>query len=421
MDQDESYESLKRRRKYEERRLIEELKYKRSCVRLAPTLPTENDVQRKIRHFIREIIRITKTNTLQDDFTKVQGNRPVHYARGEATLYRGLVENIWLRTSQTRERLRSAAEALAMSHETYKFLILAETATEESRNKFYDDDVQGISIDPVFTSDYIRKEIEFLDEILKCMENEMKHAEIQIGNEDHKNGFTELKEAVAGLQKSMEASIAGLQRSMEASIADLQEEISKQDARITELVNKMDGFGEDVQKVKDCVQCRRETKESDQTETLPTQNEESEDQHSDAPEKPTDAKEGLKAPPSDGEIVEDLLDLDYEGDYQMDNDMNTDDHPTTAPQRDEVHLEVEQTRRRLLSQLQDLRRTQYRNKRVPRRIFTFFDIMRDRSPPHCSFCRVKGKHYSDSCPLFKEVGVRERKIWCRNCLDTLFY
>ncbi|KAK5981647.1 hypothetical protein GCK32_020078 [Trichostrongylus colubriformis] len=100
-----------------------------------------------------------------------------------------------------RERLRSATEALAMSHETYKFLIIAETATEESKSKFYDEDVQGVSIDPVFTSEYVRKEIEFLDEIRRCMETEMTNADIQISNEDHKNGFTDFKETLVGLQK----------------------------------------------------------------------------------------------------------------------------------------------------------------------------------------------------------------------------
>ncbi|KAK5968967.1 hypothetical protein GCK32_017387 [Trichostrongylus colubriformis] len=44
--------------------------------------------------------------------------------------------------------------------------------------------------------EYVRKEIEFLDEIRRCMEAEMANADIQISNEDHRNGFTDFKETL---------------------------------------------------------------------------------------------------------------------------------------------------------------------------------------------------------------------------------
>ncbi|KAK6010721.1 hypothetical protein OSTOST_24225, partial [Ostertagia ostertagi] len=36
----------------------------------------------------------------------------------------------------------------------------------------------------------------------------------------------------------------------------------------------------------------------------------------------------------------------------------------------------------------------------------------------CSFCDEKGQHYSDSCPRYRYVETRKKRIRCVKCLDT---
>ncbi|XGW22151.1 hypothetical protein V3C99_004826, partial [Haemonchus contortus] len=217
MAQKETYEELRRQRSYHERKLIDELKRKRSCIRLAPTLPSETDVQRKIRKFIREILRLTQENHLQEAFIEVQGARTNHYARAEATLYRSKMEGVWLKANHVKRCIQDAMEGLAMAHEAYKFLILAETATNESRQNFYDTDVEGVSIEPAFILEYTRKEMDFLDELQRNTEAEIKNAEIQLSLEQQSNPIVELIEIVSGLHKDMTESFNRLQQETEAN------------------------------------------------------------------------------------------------------------------------------------------------------------------------------------------------------------
>nr|CDJ80318.1 unnamed protein product [Haemonchus contortus] len=203
MSQKETYEELRRQRSYHERKLIDELKRKRFCIRLASTLPSETDVQRKIRKFIREILRFTKKNHLQEAFMKVQGARTNHYARAEATLYRSKMEGVWLNANQVKRSIQDAMEGLAMAHEAYKFLVLAETATNKLGQNFYDTDVEGVSIEPAFILKYTWKEMDFFDELQRNTEAEMKNAEIQLSLEQQSNPIVELIEIVSGLHKDM--------------------------------------------------------------------------------------------------------------------------------------------------------------------------------------------------------------------------
>ncbi|VDO50363.1 unnamed protein product, partial [Heligmosomoides polygyrus] len=140
----EERENLKKKRREEERKLIDILKYKRSCVRLAPTLPTEEDVQEKIQTFLKEILNIAREDAAQREFAEIRGSQLKLYARGEAALYRARVENAWLKTNHVKERFCRASEGLAMTYETYNFLILAEGASHESRANFFAGDVQGL-------------------------------------------------------------------------------------------------------------------------------------------------------------------------------------------------------------------------------------------------------------------------------------
>ncbi|VDL78450.1 unnamed protein product [Nippostrongylus brasiliensis] len=137
----ETYDDLFKKRKAEEQRLINELRRKRACVRLAPALPSEDDVQTKIKQFVRSVLYVTKSNQLQDVAAELFAQKPHFFARREAALYKCKVENLRMTVQGIIEKIRGAAEAVSMSYDTYELLILAKTAAEESRAKFFNEDV----------------------------------------------------------------------------------------------------------------------------------------------------------------------------------------------------------------------------------------------------------------------------------------
>ncbi|VDO88949.1 unnamed protein product, partial [Heligmosomoides polygyrus] len=297
-------EELRRKRRAEEQKLIDTLKYRRSCVKLAPTLPTEDEVQTKIRTFMKRIINLIKSNDTQKTFTEVQGSRPRLYARGEATLYKAKVENVFLKTSHLKDCLCSAVEGLAMTHETYKYLILAEAAKKDSMQKFYQEDVEGVTIEPVFASDYARREIEFLDELLKNMESEITSANVQIGIEVHTSPLKELSETVASLQKTLQEGIASLKEQME-----------KAEVKVAEVVERVDSLTCSVENLKEHINKGSFTENPSGQRGVQEEAKTSEETSASnaATVADTDVNDGSVVNRSEGEIEEDLLDLDYEG------------------------------------------------------------------------------------------------------------
>ncbi|KAK6024668.1 hypothetical protein OSTOST_09518 [Ostertagia ostertagi] len=145
---DDSLEEQIKKRKAEEKRLIEQLRLKRACVRLMPTLPTEGE-------FVKE-------------------------------------------------RILSAVQGMAMCNETYGLLILANVATEKSKEKFYDQKHDGIPLEPAFVNEFVGKEIDFLDELLRKIDTELHEASQQIANEDHGSIYENVLQTMAQFQKSMD-------------------------------------------------------------------------------------------------------------------------------------------------------------------------------------------------------------------------
>ncbi|XGW21876.1 hypothetical protein V3C99_004660 [Haemonchus contortus] len=132
------------------------------------------------------------------------------------------MEGIWLKANHIKGCIQGAMEGLAMAHETYKFLILAETATDEFRQMFYDTDVEGVSIDPVFILEYKREEMDFPGELQRNTEAEMKNAEIQLSMEQQTNPVLELIEIVSGLYVDMTESFNRLQQEAGAQKRQIQ-------------------------------------------------------------------------------------------------------------------------------------------------------------------------------------------------------
>lgn len=87
------------------------------------------------------------------------------------------------------ERIRGAAETLSMAYDLYGFLVLADNTLSDERDKFYDVCEECVIISPNFTADFVRGEIEFINDFRRKVENEIREAELQKKNESRVEPF----------------------------------------------------------------------------------------------------------------------------------------------------------------------------------------------------------------------------------------
>ncbi|VDP47340.1 unnamed protein product [Heligmosomoides polygyrus] len=256
--------------------------------------PPAEDLMRKRRAEEQKLI----------DTLKGARKPPQTLREGEATLYKAKVENVFLKTSHLKDCLCSAVEGLAMMHETYKCLILAEAAKKDSMQKLYQEDVEGMTIEPVFASDYARREIEFLDELLKNMESEITSANVQISIEVHTSPLKEFSETVASLQKTLQEGIASLKEQMEKAEVTVAEVVERVDSLACSVENSKEhaNKGSFTENPSNQRGVQEEAKTSEETSASNA-----------ATVADTDVNDGSVVNRSEGEIEEDLLDLDYEG------------------------------------------------------------------------------------------------------------
>ncbi|WKY06057.1 hypothetical protein Q1695_006337 [Nippostrongylus brasiliensis] len=352
-----SYDNnLRNMRKTEEQRLLNDLKHKRSNLKSIPTLPSGSDVQRKLYTFLRQIIRWTQNHGLQDLFAEIQGSRPRQFARGEAALYRAKVENVWLRTNHLKEMCYNARDGIASCYEMYKFLILAQSATEESRAAFFTEDADGVVLEPKFSSEYIRMEMEFLDELLSNMQNEMNQAQIQMNNEDHSSELCEVKQMMVDLQKTVED-----------TMCTIREEIRSQNERIVELINTAKITNETREEIRTILKDLKDDVTQVKTEI----------------ERKYDIEQRQRTP-SEGEISEDVLDFDFEelpsSKTASDTKQNTHESDPKPVQEEVMNTHtnfredtsfLEWRRRDVLSQMESLEHAIKMSHRTPRRCFAY--------------------------------------------------
>ncbi|KAK5973675.1 hypothetical protein GCK32_007481 [Trichostrongylus colubriformis] len=190
-----------RKRQTQERRLIEEICYKRSCVRLAPSFPSEEEIQKKIRKFMRYIYSIVTSNSLFNGLAEVSATKSKLFARAEAALYKCRLEKVHMEVSNTMDRIRGAAEGLSMAYEVYGLLVLSDKALETSRDAFYDEEEQGVSLEPSFIADFVRKELDFLEELNHRIESEIREAQLQEQNESRVSEFEKVKNMISELRE----------------------------------------------------------------------------------------------------------------------------------------------------------------------------------------------------------------------------
>ncbi|VDL86341.1 unnamed protein product [Nippostrongylus brasiliensis] len=391
-----SYDNnLRNMRKTEEQRILNDLKHKRSNLKSIPTLPSGSDVQRKLYTFLRQIIRWTQNHGLQDLFAEIQGSRPRQFARGEAALYRAKVENVWLRTNHLKEMCYNARDGMASCYEMYKFLILAQSATEESRAAFFTEDADGVVLEPKFSSEYIRMEMEFLDELLSNMQNEMNQAQIQMNNEDHSSELCEVKQMMVDLQKTVED-----------TMCTIREEIRSQNERIVELINTAKITNETREEIRTILKDLKDDVTQVKTEI----------------ERKYDIEQRQRTP-SEGEISEDVLDFDFEelpsSKTASDTKQNTHESDPKPVEEEVMNTHtnfredtsfLEWRRRDVLSQMESLEHAIKMSHRTPRRCFAYVNVMRpEEAYLRCAFCSEKGRHCSDCCPRSVSI-VSQRTI-----------
>ncbi|VDO44717.1 unnamed protein product [Haemonchus placei] len=201
---DEGLEEIVKKRKAEEGRLIEQLRWKRACVRLMPALPTEKEVQGKIKKFLELILTITRTNNLADQSAEIFGERLTLFAKREGTLYKCKVQNMQMKVQFVKERILSAMQGMAMCNETYGLLVLANVATEKSKERFYRQSHDGIPIEPAFVNEFVKKEIDFLDELQQRIDTELHESSQQIANEDHESVYESILQTMVQFQNTMD-------------------------------------------------------------------------------------------------------------------------------------------------------------------------------------------------------------------------
>ncbi|XGW13271.1 hypothetical protein V3C99_013703 [Haemonchus contortus] len=365
-----------RQRRAEEDALIETIQYKRRRIKLAPTFPSEEEIQRKIRTILCSVIDVIQSNTVLSSFTEIRGRKPQFYAKGESTLYKSHLERVHLEGAHITDKLRCASEALAMGYDLYGLLVLSDDTLAFSKDKFFEERVKGVSLDPTFTADFVRKEIEFLEDLCHKIQTEFHEAQLQTETETHESISEEIRRMLARIEKKIDERFDQFSQQQERCIN-----------RLTDLEHK-------VKESWDCSHRQEEIKCHSVKHA-----------HSIAVTPPLRSSE------------EDLLDLEDEVVFEHSelhsegggvDDNNNDGQRPTA---DEERLELEH-RLNVLKKLVESERN------VPERKINRHDPMQDKDRfLRCSFCFAKGLHYSDSCPEVPTVKGRLKRIRCDLCLD----
>lgn len=109
-----------------------------------------------------------------------------------------------------------------MGYEVYGLLVSADSALTRPRKKFFEKDEQGVSLEPTFTSNFIRKELEFFDEYKHCVETEIRETELQIINETHESPFDQIKEMIACFQQQFQQQFEDLHQKIDRQNEDIE-------------------------------------------------------------------------------------------------------------------------------------------------------------------------------------------------------
>ncbi|KAK6027245.1 hypothetical protein OSTOST_06725 [Ostertagia ostertagi] len=362
MSSSKQEDEFTRKRQAQERKLIDEIKYKRSCVRLASTFPSEEDIQKKIRRFVKSILLLVKSNSLSEAFAELRGTKPKLFASMEATLYKSRLEKLHLEACYTCERIRSTAEALSMAYEVYGLLVLSDDKVADSRDRFYDKEEQGVAMEPNFTADFIRKELDFLADLKHQVEHEIREAQLQEESERHASPLDAVKELISSLRKEQEEQHMELLR-----------KIDGQNETIKEMSERLESLSAAAMKIQEDQEHPEDLLSKGQAESMQGDRESVEKAPSEHVEEPVGRDTASEEP------EEDLLDLmdDYEFDVAQD-DAESDRSERRSPQP--VQYPGNQARIELERRIAEIRAYLNENRAVPERCIRQVDKMRDQRP-----------------------------------------
>ncbi|KAK6023688.1 hypothetical protein OSTOST_10517 [Ostertagia ostertagi] len=319
----EKDDEFTRRRRAEEQALIETIRYKRKRIKLAPSFPSEDEIQRKIRSILSSVIDLIQSDNLFDYFSEIRGRKPQFFAKNEATLYKCHLEKVHLQACHITDKIRCGTEALSMGYDLYGGGHLA-----SSRDKFFEEEIKGVSFDPTFTAEFVRKELEFLEDFCQKIQTEIREAELQQNNETHESLSEEIKRILANLEQKIDEN-------------QQQEQFGR---RITDLESKLDKTREHCSQLQEEIKCMlKEPKESTNVVS---------EKHSQSP----------VVTPSRPSIEEDLLDLEDDIVFQNSDEGDVDDNNNASekPTVEEERLELEH-------RLNVLRNLVHMERKVPER------------------------------------------------------
>ncbi|KAK6765371.1 hypothetical protein RB195_025335 [Necator americanus] len=399
------YKEKLKRRCWEEKKLIEEVRYKRSCIRLAPTFLSEKEIQKRIEDFIRIVIRLTRSNNIGKEYGDLRGSRPDYFARMEAALYKSRIEIMRLEACNTMERIRSAGEGLAMTYDLFRLLVRAKDASEESQEQFYEREEEGVLLDPKFAFNFVRKELDFFDNLKLQMDTEVKEAELQLETENREGAFQQLEDLISKVRRDVS------ERCME-----VKEQLSKQNDVIKYVLEGIGSLGETINDL---------TKKAiEQPQAIP----EVLEMEVDDKENKESLEEIEPEAIEDGEIEENLTDYDvdedasHKGSRRESIDVSDAYSKRTSNSKNASQTNNHGTsfhKKQIEDRMAELKVLIKDGAAIPERTLCHANFKREQERyMRCAFCLAKGQHYSDCCPIVSTVEARRNRIRCRSCLDT---
>ncbi|KAK6018865.1 hypothetical protein OSTOST_15519 [Ostertagia ostertagi] len=446
-------DEFSKKRRAEEHKLIEEIRRKRACVRKMQVFPSEEIIQSKIRNFVKSIVLIVTSSCLSDKHAHIRGNKPQYLAHMRAALYKAHLENIYSETCHVMERIRNLAEGLSMAYELYGLLAFSDEELRDSREIFFGQDEQGVTLEPSFTANFIHKEIEFLEDLKRQIWNEITEAKLQEENENHVNAFENIREMILEMRQDFEE-----------KHTKVQQEINEQSEKIKEIFKRLEEISNAMKEQSQARPDDKQPTKEDENELRQSVNlERAEEDLLDIPEEDELEKYGYysqsirsspatsfgdeqsaKSSPaiSDDELekygyynqstscifwrraigkiepgyIDDELEKYGYYDESTRSSPNTSDDEQSMKERSYPGSQ----RRNKLEQRGDWINSYLKTMaNVPERRINRIDQMRSKDRfLVCSFCLEKGLHYSDSCPSYVSVKSRKRRVRCQQCLDS---
>ncbi|KAK6762891.1 hypothetical protein RB195_023552 [Necator americanus] len=375
-----------KKRKAEERKLIEEIRYKRSCIRLAATFPAEEEIQKKIRReveFIKEFRSQVETEIREAELQEQRENHINAFVQTKEE-----IEHLHCEFKQYYTEIKGHTRSLSENVHSIK---------EELRRDFK----QGFAeIDKRITN-----------------QNENTHSIKEELRRDFKQYFAELNKRITNQKENIKSMRENLHREFGQCRKEIEEQIRDQSDSIKGI----------IELTKNSLETQLATLPSyapktDQEPTMPKEMASERTTTKNWTEDPTSKHQEPVGQRNvrEEEVEEDLLDLydDYECKEQKDTSEGASTYTRESIRQRKEHAEKERSEQldERKARIEEFLRY---NREVPERKIRRLNYMRSEERfLTCSFCLARGEHYSDSCPEYATVDTRSRRARCVLCLDS---